>query len=162
MSKLNSGLIANRQSEPKTVRVDDVDRRLLWELVQDARTPNNLLASRAGVAPSTASTRIRRLEDEGVIKGYNADLDLGLLGLGVHALLMLRVHAQARPRMLSVARRLRTESNVLGVFLLGGDRDLAVHVVCESTEALKNFTNDKIGTNPDIASSMTNLIFEEL
>ncbi|MCW5953719.1 MAG: Lrp/AsnC family transcriptional regulator [Propionibacteriaceae bacterium] len=162
MAQLNSALIANRHAEPKLVRLDAIDRRLLSDLVKDARTPNNLLASRAGVAPSTSLTRIRRLEEEGVIKGYHADLDLGLLGMSVHALLQLRVQVHARPRMLAVARQLRAEPNVLGVFLIAGDRDLVVHVVCESTDDLKNFINDKIGTNLDIASSNTNLVFEEL
>lgn len=51
---------------------------------------------------------------------------------------------------------------MLGVFLVGGDRDLVVHVVCESTDDLRDFVNEKIGTNPDLASSATNLVFEEL
>ena len=58
--------------------------------------------------------------------------------------------------------QLRAEANVLGVFLVGGDRDLVVHVVCESTDDLRDFVNEKIGTNPDLASSATNLVFEEL
>lgn len=104
MSRLNSDLITDRGDEPKIVRLDGVDRRLLRDLVDDARTPNNVLAGRAGVAPSTAWARIRRLEEVGVITGYHAEVNLGILGLGVHALLQLRVQVNARPRMLAVAR----------------------------------------------------------
>ncbi len=162
MSKVNSALLANRPARPKLVRLDAVDQRLLCDLVEDARTANNVLASRAGVAPSTSLARIRRLEEAGVIKGYHADLDLGLLGLTVHALVQLRVQVHARPRMLAVARQLRAEPNVLDVFLVGGDRDLVLHVVCESADDLKTFINEKIGTNTDLANSTTSLVFEKL
>jgi DNA-binding Lrp family transcriptional regulator len=55
--------------------LDDTDRRLIALLAQDARMPNNQLAERAGVAPSTALTRVRALRERGVIRGFHADVD---------------------------------------------------------------------------------------
>jgi len=51
------------------VPIDEVDERILSELVADARLPNNALAERVGIAPSTCLGRVRALRDGGVIRG---------------------------------------------------------------------------------------------
>ena len=63
--------------QPKSVRpeLDETDRRIVLELARDARIPNNTLAERAGVAPSTCLGRVRALRERGVIRGYHADVD---------------------------------------------------------------------------------------
>ena len=64
---------------PNTVRpeggdLDEVDRHIVRELARDARTPNNALAERVGIAPSTCLGRVRSLRERGVIRGYHADV----------------------------------------------------------------------------------------
>src|SRR4051812_15778873 len=57
---------------PKDVRaaqIDDVDRRILQALHDDARLSNSALAELVGIAPSTCHGRLRRLQDIGVIRG---------------------------------------------------------------------------------------------
>ncbi|MFT3944509.1 MAG: Lrp/AsnC family transcriptional regulator [Ancrocorticia sp.] len=162
MSGFDFELLEIRQIETNNLRLDSVDISLLQQLSEDGRRPNNMLASKAGVAPSTALARVRRLEDLGVIKGYHADLDLSLLGFGIQALLFLQVQAHARTKMLAVARRLRMEPQVQQVFVVGGDRDLVVNVICKSTADLRDFLNDKIGSDPDLGSSSTSLVLEAL
>ena len=60
-------------ARPNHVRLDDVDTAILRELVRDARIPNNALAEKVGIAPSTALARMRALRESGVIKGFHAD-----------------------------------------------------------------------------------------
>src|SRR5713226_5342543 len=60
--------------------LDDIDRRIVHELARDARLPNNALADRVGIAPSTCLGRVRALRDRGVIRGYHADVDPAALG----------------------------------------------------------------------------------
>src|SRR3546814_12491175 len=66
-------------ARPNHVRLDDVDTAILRELVRDARIPNNALAEKVGIAPSTALARMRALRESGVIKGFQADIDLETL-----------------------------------------------------------------------------------
>jgi DNA-binding Lrp family transcriptional regulator len=63
--------------------LDRTDHALVALLQNNARTSTKELAAAVGVAPSTALERVRRLEADGVITGYHADLDLGALGLGL-------------------------------------------------------------------------------
>ncbi|PRC52811.1 AsnC family transcriptional regulator, partial [Mycobacterium sp. ITM-2017-0098] len=65
-----------RTARPKDVRgsVDDIDRRILTALHDDARMPNSALADLVGIAPSTCHGRVRRLQELGVIRGFYADI----------------------------------------------------------------------------------------
>lgn len=158
----NSKLIAHHEGVPKPVRLDDTALVLLRHLAVDARIPNNVLASRAGIAPSTCLTRVRALQDSGVIRGFHADIDLAALGLVVQALISVRVHSPARPRMRQIATSLKALPNVLGVFLVAGERDFIAHVACASTDELRDFIAMHLGSNPDLASTNTSLVFEHL
>src|SRR5690242_6866 len=57
-----------------TPPLDDVDRAILEALSDDARLPNNRLAERVGVAPSTCLQRVRALRRSGVLRGFHADI----------------------------------------------------------------------------------------
>ncbi|MBT2550847.1 Lrp/AsnC family transcriptional regulator [Arthrobacter sp. ISL-65] len=147
---------------PNPIRLDETDRFILHELIEDARIPNNILASRAGIAPSTCLNRVGALRRAGVIKGFHAEVDLEAMGLIVIALISVRVSQQARNRMLEIAQKLRSMPGVQSVFLLAGDRDFLVHVACRTPQELRNFIADHLGSDPAIASTQTNLVFDHL
>jgi Lrp/AsnC family transcriptional regulator, leucine-responsive regulatory protein len=66
--------------------LDTTNLRLLSELQQDARVSLAELGRRVGLSSPAVAERLRRLEDEGVITGYRAEVDPRRLGftLGVH------------------------------------------------------------------------------
>lgn len=81
--------------------LDHIDRRLMEELRRDARTPNNVVAERLGIAPSTCSMRLKRLRDAGAIRGFHADLSPDALGLPIQAMIAVRVQPGAGLRSAS-------------------------------------------------------------
>lgn len=159
---LNSGAIHERRHQLNPIRLDAADMVILRELSGDARTPNNVLARRAGLAPSTCLNRVRALREAGVIRGFHADISLGSLGLDVGALISINVHAQARKNMLELARGLRDLPETLNVFVLGGEHDLLLHVACASTGDLRDFVAAHLGSNQSFVNTQTTLIFEHL
>ncbi len=71
--------------------LDRTDRAIVGLLQHDARLTNKEIASRVGIAQSTCSERIRRLERTGVFTGFHADVDLRLLGIGLQAMIAVRL-----------------------------------------------------------------------
>ncbi len=69
--------------------VDALDRAILDVLAGDARTSMAEIGRRVGLAPSTVTERVRRLEHRGVIRGYRLDVDLSKLGFALSALVRL-------------------------------------------------------------------------
>lgn len=159
---LNSEIIREHHHQPNPIRLGEADMVILRELSADARIPNNLLARRAGLAPSTCLNRVRALREGGIIRGFHADIDLRGLGLYVSALISLYVHGQARENMLELARALRDLPETLNVFVLGGDRDLLLHVACATTDELREFVATHLGTNQAFVNTHTTLVFEHL
>jgi len=116
--------------------LDDLDEQILYELQTDARhTSSNDIAERMDVASSTVRNRIRRLEEEGIIRGYNIDVDFEKAGYDLYALIICTAPIPERERLAQEARevpgvvRVREvmtgEENV-HVAAIGGDkRDLS-------------------------------------
>jgi DNA-binding Lrp family transcriptional regulator len=152
---------ASAAARPNHIRLDDVDMAILRELVHNARIPNNSLAEKVGVAPSTALARMRALRESGVIKGFHADIDLEKLGLEISAMVSILIHSRARNRMTEIAERIAALDSVQRVFLMSGDRDLLVHISCETPALLRDFVSTHLN-DPAIANTQTNLIFSEL
>src|SRR5213080_1803385 len=141
---------------------DDIDRRLLRELASDARLPNNALARRVGIAPSTCLGRVRALRQSGVIRGYHADIDPAALGRPIQAMIAVRLQSHARGHIPDFMAKIATLPEVLNVFFLGGADDFHVHIAATSTDNLRDFVVVNLSGDPDVALTETNLIFEHV
>ena len=140
--------------------VTDGDRRILHELSRDGRLSNKELAARVGLPPSTCHGRVRLLEDAGVIRGYRAVVDPQVAGAAISALVSVAVLDHARSQVTDLVPLMRALPGVQQVFLLGGDRDLVIHVAVADVPALREFIRVNIGAHPDLGQSQTHLVFE--
>ena len=113
--------------------IDEMDRRILSLLQQDARLPNAEIARRVGMAPSATLERLRKLEERGVIQGYELRLDPKKLGLGVTAFIFIR--AQEKAAEIDTGERLAQHPNVLEVHHIAGEDCYLVKVRVPDTEA---------------------------
>jgi DNA-binding Lrp family transcriptional regulator len=140
--------------------VDAVDRAMLEILAQDARTTNQRLADRVGIAPSTALTRLRSLRDRGVIRGFHAEVDLAALGRPLQALIAVRLTVHARDEIDAFTRAVRELPGVLMVFHLTGVTDYLVWVAATDAQDLREFVVDHLATHASVAHAETSLIYE--
>jgi DNA-binding Lrp family transcriptional regulator len=137
-----------------------VDLMIIDILRRNARTPNNAIAARVGIAPSTCLGRIRDLERSGTIRGYHADIDLEALGTPLQAMVAVRLRAGARHRLREFTDQIRARQEVLNIYFLAGTDDFLIHVALPDTVALRDFVLDQLSANPEVAATQTNLIFE--
>jgi DNA-binding Lrp family transcriptional regulator len=151
-----------RTTARQDVVLDRVDREILKVLAADARTPNNVLATQVGVAPSTCLLRVRRLQDAGVIRGFHAELAQEALGRPIQALVSVRLQTHARANIGSFTDRFVGLPGVLSVFFVGGVNDFMIHVAAESPKHLRDFVVRNLSASREVASTETNLIFEHL
>lgn len=70
--------------------LDDIDRRMVETLVEDARISLKELAQRVGLSSPSASERLKRLEERGVIRGFTVDVDPAALGYTLQAIVRIR------------------------------------------------------------------------
>jgi Lrp/AsnC family leucine-responsive transcriptional regulator len=70
--------------------IDHTNRRLLAELQENARLSLAELGRRVGLSPPAVAERVQRLEQQGVIVGYRAEIDPRALGLSLSAVIRVR------------------------------------------------------------------------
>ncbi len=71
----------NILGEPKRIALDRTEIKLLYHIGNNARVPTVELAKKAGVTATTVRSKMKRLEEEGVIEGYTIQLEHSKIGL---------------------------------------------------------------------------------
>jgi Lrp/AsnC family transcriptional regulator, leucine-responsive regulatory protein len=89
---------------PANQRVDQTDLQLLQELQENARLSLAELGRRIGLSPPSVADRLKRLEDDGVISGYRAEIDPRALGYDLSAVLRVRPDGRQLPKIAQIAR----------------------------------------------------------
>jgi Lrp/AsnC family leucine-responsive transcriptional regulator len=85
--------------------LDDTNRRLVAQLQEDGRLSLAELGRRVGLSSPAVAERLRRLEQEGVIAGYRAEVDPRRLGLGLGALIRIRPAPRQLAQVAALAQR---------------------------------------------------------
>jgi Lrp/AsnC family transcriptional regulator, leucine-responsive regulatory protein len=136
--------------------IDDVDLRILRILRHDARTSNAAIAREVGLAPSAVFQRIRKLENEGVIQGYHADLDPHALDQGLLAFVSVQTGEGARAA--ETGALLAAIPEVLEVHRVVGVDCFFLKVRVRDTTALGALLDEQIQCLPPVASTSTTIV----
>lgn len=140
--------------------IDEMDRRILSLLQQDARLPNAEIARRVGMAPSATLERLRKLEERGVIQGYEARLDARKLGFGICAFIYVRT--TDKKGELATGEHLRKHPNVLEVHHIAGEDCYLVKVRASDTDDLGRLLQHDISGLPGVTSTRTTIVLGTL
>lgn len=140
--------------------LDRTDRAIVALLQQDARLSNKEIASRVGIAQSTCSERIRRLERTGVFRGFHADVDLRVLGVGLQALIAVRLQLHEGSQVERFRAYAERISEVVAFYHMGGSDDFLVHVVARDSDHLRDIAMGSFSAQPEVTHIETSIIFE--
>ncbi|HEY3631030.1 MAG TPA: Lrp/AsnC family transcriptional regulator [Jatrophihabitantaceae bacterium] len=92
------------ESRPSPL-LDDVNRRVLYELQANPRVSMSALARQVGMSAPAVTERVQRLEQAGVITGYRVEIDPTALGLPVAAFARIRPTPGQLPKIAALAKR---------------------------------------------------------
>lgn len=143
---------------PAHVQLDDIDRRLIKELVKDGRVSMLELARRAHVSRTHVYARIERLEKAGVIEGFTTRINMEKAGYATSALIALTI---LQDSWRGLSEELKTLRYVERFTLVGGDFDVLVMVRAPDNQTLRDVVLERIHSLAGIRSSRTWLVFEE-
>lgn len=142
------------------MELDRIDRRILRLLRNNARMPNKDLAERAQIAPSTALERVRKLHEAKVILGYHAEVAPLAIGIGLQAMVAIRMTRHSRDSLEAFQSHLRQLPEVLAFYHVAGKDDFLVHVGVRDTRHLRDFELAAFTQREEVAHIETHLIFE--
>ncbi|MFC7199065.1 Lrp/AsnC family transcriptional regulator [Halospeciosus flavus] len=137
------------------MELDETDREILRALQRDARTPFSEIARQIDMSSATVHDRVKRMEEAGVIRGYHADVDPQAIGLGISAVVGLRVEQGREDETLD---RLRDVEGVQEVMLTTGEWDILMRVYAPSTEDLRELMFEHIAQMEGFSRSQTMVV----
>ncbi|MBY4596772.1 Lrp/AsnC family transcriptional regulator [bacterium BD-1] len=141
------------------MHLDRTDFAILRLLRKNARIPNKDLAERVGVAPSTALERVRRLREAGVLLGYHAEIAPAAVGIGLQAMVAVRLARHSRPQVEAIHAHLMALPEVLCLYHVAGADDFLVHVGVRDSDHLRDFAMSALTSREEVAHIETHLIF---
>ena len=124
--------------------MDDIDRKILKTLQEDARITNADLADGVGLSPAPCLRRVRALEARGVIRKYVTLLDAGAINLGVAVFVQISLDLQVEDRLEKFERAIMRRPEVLECYLMTGDSDYLLRVVVPDVAAYERFLKDSL------------------
>jgi Lrp/AsnC family leucine-responsive transcriptional regulator len=138
--------------------LDDTDRKILAMLQANARVTNADIAREVGMAPSGTLERIRKLEERGIVRGYEARLDPARVGLGITAFILVR--SKDGPGGEGTGERLALLEEVQEVHHVAGEDCFVLKARVRDPKDLQRLLRDGIGTIPAISSTKTTIVLE--
>ncbi|WP_408899911.1 Lrp/AsnC family transcriptional regulator (plasmid) [Nocardioides sp. R1-1] len=138
--------------------LDNVDERILEEFSRDGRISIRAMAERLHISRASAYARIQRLTEDGVIRGFHADIDPVAAGLGTSAYLTVNLR-QAEWR--NVRDKLRRLPGVAHLALVGGEFDVIMLVRARDNTDLRRLVLEEIQGMEGVLSTRTLLVFDE-
>jgi DNA-binding Lrp family transcriptional regulator len=120
---------------------------------------NKELAAKAGLAQSSCLERVRRLRMARVLTGYHADLDPDSLGIGLQAMVAVRLLRHARSDVEAFERHLEAVTEVITIFHVAGANDYLVHVGVRDSAHLRELALSAFTERPEVDHIETQLIF---
>src|SRR5204862_7956726 len=103
--------------------LDRTDFGILRLLQNNASLSNKEIAASVGLAPSSAHERLKRLRDDGVLRGSHADVEPKAMGIGIEALLLIELTKHERAGVDRFMTEIVEIPEVRWAFLITGRRD---------------------------------------
>lgn len=140
--------------------MDRTDCKIVALLQKNARLSNKQLAASTDLAESTCLQRVRKLESDGVIKGYKAAIDHGSFGVKLEAMIAIKLRHHSRESLYTLYQHIQTIPEVLTAYYTSGETDLMVHVGVSDAAHLRKVLEDRFATRKEIGQTQTSIIFE--
>lgn len=134
--------------------MDDVDRKIIALLREDARASFTAIAEKVGTSEGTVRARVRRLVDDGTIRQFTVRT------AGSHVKALVEVAVTANVHTSDVAKRIRQWEGVDAVWEVTGDNDILVVADCPTTADL-NAIIDRIRDVPGTQATRSRLVLKE-
>jgi Lrp/AsnC family leucine-responsive transcriptional regulator len=131
--------------------LDRTDLLLLAELQRSGRLTNADLAERVHLSASACLRRVQRLEREGVIAGYRAEVDPERLGLGLQAFVRVQLADHGTEAINAFSGFVNQWDEVIACHALTGDMDYLLHIAVQDLEHFSRFLLDRLLNEAGVA-----------
>lgn len=143
------------------ITLDDMDKRLLAALQQDAHLTAEALGDILNLSASQAGRRRQRLEAAGFIERYAARLNPERLGLTVQAFVQVQMATHAPEKVREFARTVELRPEIISAWTLTGEADYLLRVFCTDLPALNTLIHEVLLPHPAVARVQSQIVMDQ-
>lgn len=142
--------------------LDKLDSTILSELAANARVSQVELAARVGLSSTAIARRQRALEESGVIRSYQAVLDLGRFGLATTVVVRITLDSQSDEALKAFEAGVVECPSVVRCFLMSGSDDYVVIVLARDIEDFERIHRTELSRLPRVARLESSFALREV
>jgi Lrp/AsnC family transcriptional regulator, leucine-responsive regulatory protein len=150
------------KAQPLPLALDRIDVGILRALQRDARMSLADISAQVALTPSPCWSRIRRLEEAGVIEGYSVRLSAEKIGLKDTVIVQVTLDSHSDEALERFGRRLEEIPEVLEAFLVSGDYDYYLRIAVADTRDYERLLREKLYKIPGIRHSKSSFVLRQL
>lgn len=143
-------------------KLDPYDRKLLKALQENGRASNVELSDKVSLPAPQCYRRVRRLETDGIIRGYTAQICPTAIGLAVVAFVSLTIDREQCKQVRALEKTLRQFPEILECHTISGEIDYLLKVATTDLKALSAFLNDRLMQVPGVSDMHSMVCLEEV
>lgn len=142
------------------IDVDGFDLKMLAALQDDGRLTNQQLADAVGLSASQCSRRRTRLEEDGIVAGYHADLAAERLGFNVVAFVHITLATHSPDNAKHFRDLVRRVDDVQEAYSLTGDADYLLKIILSDLKSLSDIVNNVLMPHPSVAHVRSSIVLD--
>ncbi len=142
--------------------LDAIDLKILATLQDNARIANTELSAAVGLSPAPCLRRVRALEERGVIRKHVSLLDASAVGLPVSVFVHVSLERQVEEALKRFERVALARPEVMECYLMTGDADYLLRVVCADLAAYERFVLDHLTRVPGVSSIRSSFALKQV
>ena len=143
-------------------QLDRIDLKILRKLQDNGRMSNVELAELINLSPAPCLARVRKLEQQGFISGYRAELDALKLGLGLLAYVEITLNRTTPDVFDRFKEAIQKIDEIEDCHMVAGGFDYLVKVRCADMEDYRRILGEKIAAINGIAQTHTYVVMEQV
>lgn len=141
-----------------SVELDRIDLMLLALLQQNSHQTNAELAAKVHLSPSACLRRVQRLEKDGVIRTYRAEVDPQAIGLGLMSFVRVQLREHNTEAVESFITLVNQWPEVVRAYALTGDMDYLLQIAVRDLDHFSKFLLDRLLNNSSVADVNTSFV----
>ena len=137
--------------------MDKIDRHILEVLQKEARLSTAELSERIGLSPSPCARRLKRLEDEGYIENYQANVNKTKVGIAMSFFVEVSLNSHQEYSIATFEKALSDMDEVINGHVVSGSYDYLLEVVSPNLDGYERFTHKlhKLASVKDIHTHLS-------
>lgn len=140
--------------------LDKVDEKIINLLQKNARLSNKEIALEVGIAESTCSERMRKLNQKKIFLGFHSFVNSSYLGVNIQAIIAVKLKRHSKEVVENFKLALKDNKEIVNTYHMASNSDFLLHVAVTDKDHLRNFVMDKLTALKSVKKVETSLIYD--